>query len=92
MGREKLLSLGRYPIVSLADARKKRDEAKRLLEEGIDPSVQRKLDNIDAHVKARTTFKEVADEYYETLVGCGPLSWAARRYGVQRRIARHAGR
>ena len=68
MGREKLLSLGRYPIVSLADARKKRDEAKRLLEDGIDPSVQKKLDSIDAHVKARMTFKEVADEYYETLV------------------------
>jgi integrase len=71
MGREKLLSLGRYPIISLADARKKRDEAKRLLEDGIDPSVQKKLDNIDAHVKARMTFKEVADEYYETLVDRG---------------------
>ncbi len=71
MGREKLLCLGRYPIVSLADARKKRDEAKRLLEDGIDPSVQKKLDSIDAYVKARMTFKEVADEYYETLVDRG---------------------
>lgn len=71
MGREKLLSLGRYPIVSLAGARKKRDEAKRLLDDGIDPSVQKKLDSIDAHVKARMTFKEVADEYYETLVDRG---------------------
>lgn len=71
MGREKLLSLGRYPIVSLADARKKRDEAKRLLEDGIDPSVQKKLDNIDAHVKARMTFKEVAHEYYDSLVDRG---------------------
>ena len=68
MGKEKLLSLGRYPIVSLADARRKRDDARRLLDEGIDPSVQKKLDQIDANIKARMTFKEVADEYYESLV------------------------
>jgi len=68
MGKEKLLSLGRYPIVSLADARRKRDDARRLLDEGIDPSVQKKLDQIDANLKARMTFKEVADEYYENLV------------------------
>ncbi len=68
MGREKLLSLGQYPTITLAEARVKRDEAKRLLANGQDPSVQKKLDSIDAHVKARMTFKEVADEYYETLV------------------------
>ncbi len=68
MGREKTLSIGQYPIISLAEARAKRDDAKRLLAEGRDPSVQKKLDSIDAHVKARMTFKEVADEYYETLV------------------------
>ena len=71
MGREKLLSLGRYPIVSLAEARTKRDDAKRLLADGQDPSVQKKLDAIDAHVKARMTFKEVADEYYGNLVDRG---------------------
>ncbi|WP_295317409.1 DUF4102 domain-containing protein, partial [Roseobacter sp.] len=71
MGREKILSIGSYPIIPLADARTRRDEAKRLLESGTDPSVQKKLDRIDAHVKARMTFKEVADEYYETLVDRG---------------------
>lgn len=68
MGKEKVLSLGQYPIVTLAEARTKRDDAKRLLAEDQDPSVQKKLDRIDSHVKARMTFKEVADEYYETLV------------------------
>lgn len=68
MGREKILSIGQYPIISLAEARTKRDDAKRLLAEGQDPSVQKKLDNIDAHIKARMTFKEVADEYYDNLV------------------------
>lgn len=68
MGKEKLLSLGTYPAVNLADARTKRDDAKKLLAQGIDPSVQKKLDQIDANIKARITFKEVADEYYESLV------------------------
>jgi integrase len=68
MGKEKILSIGQYPIISLAEARVKRDDAKRLLADGHDPSVQKKLDSIDAHLKARMTFKEMADEYYGGLV------------------------
>ena len=71
MGREKTLSLGTYPILSLAEAREKRNEAKKLLADGADPSIQKKLDQIDAVVKARMTFKEVADEYYENLIDRG---------------------
>ncbi|MEM1428147.1 MAG: integrase arm-type DNA-binding domain-containing protein [Pseudomonadota bacterium] len=71
MGREKVLTIGQYPIVTLAEARQKRDDAKRLLNDGIDPSTQKQLDHIDAAVKARMTFKEVADEYYENLVDRG---------------------
>ena len=41
-GKEKQLSLGAYPAVSLADARARRDEAKRLLANGVDPSEKRK--------------------------------------------------
>jgi hypothetical protein len=40
--KEKLLSLGTYPEVTLAEARIKRDEARKLLREGIDPSAHRK--------------------------------------------------
>ena len=71
LGREKLLSLGKYPSVTLAEARGKRDEAKKLLSDGIDPSVQKKLHGIDAHVRDRMAFKEVADEYYDTLLDRG---------------------
>ena len=39
LGKEKTFSIGQYPVISLADARKKRDEAKRLIAEGKDPSV-----------------------------------------------------
>ena len=68
MGKEKLLSIGQYPAISLAEARGKRDEAKKLLAGGTDPSIQKKLDMIDAEVKGRMTFKEIAEEYYQTLV------------------------
>ena len=41
-GKEKLLSLGVYPDVSLKEAPEKRDEARKLLAQGIDPSAERK--------------------------------------------------
>ena len=45
--KQKLLALGQYPVTSLADARVKRDDAKKLLAEGIDPSVNRKEDSLN---------------------------------------------
>ena len=61
-GKQKLLALGAYPIVSLADARARRDEAKTLLKRNIDPSQQTKLDRIAATVSRATTFDAVAEE------------------------------
>ena len=63
LGVERLLSFGRYPQVSIHDARVKRDDALKLLAAGRDPSVQKKLDRIAADTAARTTFKLVAEEY-----------------------------
>jgi len=59
MGKEKLLSLGVYPDVSLARAREKRDEARRLLAEGIDPAAKKKAEKV---AKA-DTFRAVAEEF-----------------------------
>jgi hypothetical protein len=42
--KEKMISLGSFPEVSLASARTKRDEARTLVADGIDPSQQKKLD------------------------------------------------
>ena len=42
-GKEKVLALGVYPEASLSKAREKRDVAKRLLADGDDPSVAKKL-------------------------------------------------
>ena len=58
-GKQKTLALGVYPTVSLADARSRRDEAKKLLASAIDPSVQRK-----AHKQAGKdgSFRAIAEE------------------------------
>jgi hypothetical protein len=56
---EKLLSLGSYPDVPLKRAREKRDEARRRLADGVDPSAQRK---ITEESKAET-FEAIAREW-----------------------------
>jgi len=61
--KENILSFGKYPLVSLLDAREKRDEAKRLLIAGINPSTMRKEEKILAITEARTTFGLIAEEY-----------------------------
>jgi integrase len=61
--KEKLLSFGPYPITALADARRKRDEAKKLIAEGTDPSAQKKRDKIAATTAAHNTFGAIAAEY-----------------------------
>ena len=53
LGKEQLLSFGAYPLFTLADARTKRDEAKRLIASGTDPSVKKKIDRLDAQRVSR---------------------------------------
>lgn len=65
LGKERLLSHGQYPDVSLAAARTKRDEARAVIAEGGDPSLQKRLGQIEAETQARTTFLLVAEEYLE---------------------------
>jgi integrase len=66
-GKENMLALGSYPEISLASARAKRDEARRLVAEGIDPAQRKKLDKLAAKAAASNTFGAVAAEYLEKL-------------------------
>jgi len=59
---EKLLTLGAYPDVSLKRAREKRDHARRLIADGIDPGAKRRAES-DAKTN---TFLAVADEWLLT--------------------------
>lgn len=70
-GKENVLSFGQYPLVTLAEARKKRDGAKKQLIDGTDPAEQRRLDKIAAETAARRTFGLLADEYIQRMVEKG---------------------
>ncbi|MGB3417972.1 MAG: integrase arm-type DNA-binding domain-containing protein [Mesorhizobium sp.] len=61
-GKEKLMAFGNYPAVSLADARKRRDQAKVILASGRDPAVEAKLDKIRKAEGEANTFSAIADE------------------------------
>lgn len=66
-GREKLLSLGAYPDVSLARAREKRQDAKTLLADGIDPVAKQKADREERAAKTEHTFSRIGAELIEKL-------------------------
>lgn len=63
-GKPKMISLGVYHQVSLADARRKRDEAKKQLSENINPSDARKSEKITLKYATENTFQAVAMEWY----------------------------
>jgi hypothetical protein len=48
--KEKLLAIGIYPDVSLADARRKRDEARKLLADDTDPGIAKQLKNVQRNL------------------------------------------
>jgi integrase len=62
-GRAKVLSFGAYPAVSLAEARKRRDAAKKLLADGADPGLQAKLEKVAAKAGADNSFNALAAEF-----------------------------
>lgn len=62
--KERLLALGRYPDVSLAKARERREDARRLLADGIDPNAHRKIHKEARAESLRNTFEAVAREWY----------------------------
>ncbi len=67
-GKQKVFSIGVYPAVSLADARQRRDEAKRLLAQGIDPNAKKQADEKVLQEKRDKTrsFRVVAKSWFAT--------------------------
>jgi integrase len=81
--KEKLLSLGVYPEVTLAEARTKRDEARKLLHDGIDPSAHRKVLKASRATSATNTLKNIAEEWLARFEG----TWApSHTRGVKGRL------
>lgn len=65
-GKAKMLSLGGYPEVSLAQARDRMADQRRLLRDGIDPSAHRQAQKRATRESAENTLKAVAEEYFRT--------------------------
>lgn len=62
-GKEKLLALGVYPDVTLAEARSRRDQARKLLANGIDPGVVKQQAKYAVKQAAKNSFEAVAREW-----------------------------
>jgi hypothetical protein len=65
-GKQKLLAIGKYPTLTLQQARTEREKAKALLREGRDPSHAKQLARIEA-AAADDTFETIAKEYVAKL-------------------------
>ena len=65
-GKEKLLALGVYPEVTLADARAKREDAKRGIAGGIDPMEAKREEKIARETQLNNTFKDIALEWHSS--------------------------
>ena len=66
-GKEKKLGLGRYPDVSLKEARRRRDEARQTLAMGTDPGEVKKQVALTAALNAANSFEAVGDEYLDKM-------------------------
>ena len=69
MGKNKRIALGRYPEVGLAEARRRRLEARGNLDNQVDPLANRKREKLIAVYQAANTFGDMAKEYLEKMVG-----------------------
>jgi integrase len=64
-GKEKLMSLGKYPDVSLAQARERHSEARKLFATGVDPMAQRKAEKTAEKAAIENSFQSVAAQWLQ---------------------------
>lgn len=62
-GKEKMLQLGSYPNMGLADAREAAKAARQLVASGIDPVQNKRIENAKKAASAATTFQSVAEQW-----------------------------
>lgn len=68
-GKRKTLALGPYPAITLADARERREVARKLLANGIDPGTVKKAQKAARLERAANSFEVLAREWYEKQTG-----------------------
>lgn len=67
-GKRNMISLGQYPEVSLAEAREKRTDMRRLISQGIDPVEQKQSDKRQRQYATENTFEVLAMEWHAAMV------------------------
>ena len=82
-GKENALSLGVYPDVSLKQARERREQARKLLADGIDPAEQRQAARLAQRQAAADSFEVIGREFIERRLG---NKAEGHRSKVQRRL------
>ena len=75
-GKEKLMAFGAYPEVSLADARKRRDEARQQLAASKDPSREKQRAKVRQQAEAMNTFAIISAEYCAKRKSDGQGGWS----------------
>jgi integrase len=92
-GRRRTLTYGLYPALSLATARDRHHEARRLLAAGVDPAAKKRQDRREALKGAANTFAAIAEDWYAELAPHKSASWRenARRW-LDKRIYPAVGR
>ncbi len=73
-GVRKTLAFGRYPQISLAQARERRSAARKLLDEGTDPGLTKRIEKRQKAIEAANTFEAIAREWHRHKVD----SWQPR--------------
>lgn len=64
-GKPKMISLGVYPTITLADARARRDDARKLVAEGKNPSEVRKQQKLALQIESENAFEKIAREWHQ---------------------------
>jgi integrase len=64
-GKQRKLAIGPYPRVGLKEARQRRDDAKRQLDAGVDPSLRKRLDRLATVSEQAATFEAISGELLE---------------------------
>ena len=89
-GKESIFTIGEYPSVSLADARRKRDDAKALVKQGKNPTAERKVDELHRRYENAQTFEAVLDEWVESREW-GPATRRNRESQIDLHLRPHLG-
>ena len=91
--KQKTLALGVYPAVTLAQARRRRDEARAQLADGIDPSIVKQAEKAAKAVAGESTFEAVAREYHGVKKSGWSEKYAAKWLrGLEKDIFPYVGR